>query len=139
MFDGRRGTLLGSGRRGVAGAARGGKGFLMRRSSLPGPGGSPRGADQSDGGYHILTNVRWSASTYTHTQSSRLRSPYIIFFPSAGSHSLPPLALLWETAEHSVAFYSAGHSCYLAGDSSHFSLPHHLSDFSARHKCSSPI
>lgn len=115
MFDGRRGTLLGSGRPAVAGAARGGKGFLKRRSSLPGPGGSPRGADQSDGGYHILTNVRWSATTYTHTHrapASVVRTlfssprldliPFLLSYSSGSRQStallfiLPDIHAIWQ-------------------------------------------
>lgn len=49
----------------VSQAARGGKGFLRSRSAPSGPGGSPGGAHESDGGYLIRMNVYSSASTHT--------------------------------------------------------------------------
>lgn len=92
----------------------------------------PKGAHESDGGYHIHISVYTSASSHTHTDASLSFIPslhsFFLLLSFTGSRPLLPLILLWEEDPSTVLFF-IGHSCYLAGEFAHFSLLHNLSDF----------
>lgn len=83
-------------------------------TAWPGPGGSPGLLSQSDGGHRILTNVM----------------PLCQLPPCTSSCTVPFLLAGAPKKMFACFFFfllpSAGLSRCLAGDPSHFSLPHHL-------------
>lgn len=89
-------------------------------TAWPGPGGSPGLLSQSDGGHRILTNVMPLCQLPPCTSSCT------VSFLLAGAPPKKKKAFACCFFFSSSSLPSAGLSRCLAGDPSHFSLPHHL-------------
>ena len=125
MFDERRGTLLGPPRR-FPGCPRWKGPFKESPVSIRAR-WKPKGAHESEGGYHIHVSVCSSACSHTCSYPP----PPFFFFSS------PSLVrCLHSHSSGSTVLLFTGHLCHLAGEVSHFSLRHNLS---TSHKHNPPL